>query len=201
MKVSYGRDAIVRIGRVLGRPVRLMSGGRRPSALSLRHAHRALGTLARMSLTVRDFVASYADSVGERANKDSYLKDLCTVLGVPHPSPTTGDDLRDLYVFEKDARFARAGASATTGKIDLYKAGCFILEAKQGSNKSAKKLGTARRETPGWHQAMKDAYGQALGYARAFPTAVPFLVVADLGFCFDESATGPTFSSVRAGPA
>jgi hypothetical protein len=131
------------------------------------------------------FIARYADSVGERANKDSYLKDLCTVLGLPHPEPSTGDAARDAYVFEKDAKLSREGASATTKKIDLYKAGCFILEAKQGSNESAKKLGTARRGTPAWNIAMNDAYGQALGYARAFAKPVPFLIVADLGHCFD----------------
>ena len=131
------------------------------------------------------FIARYADSVGERANKDSYLKDLCTVLGLPHPEPSTGDAERDAYVFEKDAKLAREGASATTKKIDLYKAGCFILEAKQGSNDGAKKLGTARRGTPAWNIAMNDAYGQALGYARAFAKAVPFLIVSDLGHCFD----------------
>ena len=131
------------------------------------------------------FVTRYADSVGERANKDSYLKDLCTVLGLPHPEPSTGDGERDTYVFEKDAKLSREGASATTKKVDLYKAGCFILEAKQGSNESAKKLGTARRGTPAWNIAMNDAYGQALGYARAFAKPVPFLIVADLGHCFD----------------
>ena len=131
------------------------------------------------------FIARYADSVGERANKDSYLKDLCTVLGLPHPEPSTGDAERDTYVFEKDAKLGREGAAATTKKIDLYKAGCFILEAKQGSNDGAKKLGTARRGTPAWNIAMNDAYGQALGYARAFAKAVPFLIVSDLGHCFD----------------
>jgi hypothetical protein len=39
--------------------------------------------------------------------------------------------------------------------------------------------------TPAWNIAMNDAYGQALGYARAFAKPVPFLIVADLGHCFD----------------
>ncbi len=142
-----------------------------------------------MALDIPSFIATYAASVGERANKDSYLKDLCTVLGLPHPSPVTGDDAKDVYVFEKDAKFVRQGAAPTTRKIDLFKAGAFILEAKQGSSEGMKKLGTAKRETPGWNIAMKDAYGQALGYARAFAKPVPFLVVADLGYCFDVYAS------------
>jgi hypothetical protein len=132
------------------------------------------------------FIGTWSASGGaERANKDLFLTELCDALGVPRPSPTTGDPERDVYVFERDAHFAHEGGTATIGKVDLFKQGCFILEAKQGSEAGAKKLGTAKRETPAWNVAMKDAYGQALGYARAFDTPVPFLIVADLGYCFD----------------
>jgi hypothetical protein len=132
------------------------------------------------------FIAKWSTSGGaERANKDLFLTELCDVLEVPRPKPTTGDADRDEYVFEHDARLAHEGGTATIGRIDLFKQGCFILEAKQGSEAGARKLGTAKRETPAWNIAMKDAYGQALGYARAFDTAVPFLVVTDLGYCFD----------------
>jgi len=60
-----------------------------------------------------------------------------------------------------------------------------LLEAKQGSEAGAQKLGTAKRETPAWNIAMKDAYGQALKYARTVEKAVPFLIACDLGYCFD----------------
>jgi hypothetical protein len=136
------------------------------------------------------FLSTWLDSAGaERANKDSFLKDLCDVLGVPHPNPKTGDPAADTYVFERDAITPRPGETTTTKFIDLYKAGCFLLEAKQGSTAVSPKLGTARRDTPGWTFAMKEAYGQALGYARTFNTPPPFLVVADLGYCFDLYAS------------
>jgi len=89
----------------------------------------------------------------------------------------------------KTAPFRVEGDKVTIRKIDLYKAGCFILEAKQGSEQGALKLGTARRGTPPWHWEMQKAYGQALGYARSFDRPPPFLIVADLGFCFDLYAS------------
>jgi hypothetical protein len=126
-----------------------------------------------------------ASGAAERANKDAFLIDLCDVLGVPRPAPTTGDTEKDLYVFERDAKLSHEGGAVTIGKIDLYKSGAFILEAKQGSEAGAKKIGTAKRGTPAWNIAMNDAYGQALGYARSFDTPVPFLVACDIGHCFD----------------
>ncbi|MCC6527290.1 MAG: class I SAM-dependent DNA methyltransferase [Polyangiaceae bacterium] len=124
-------------------------------------------------------------SAAERANKDAFLIGLCDVLDVPGPDPTTGDAEQDRYVFEKDALTPHEGGVVTVGKIDLYKAGAFILEAKQGSAQGAKKLGTAKRETPAWHVAMQDAFGQAVGYARTIAEPVPFIIACDIGYCFD----------------
>ena len=139
-----------------------------------------------MSTSVESFVAKWLLSgAAERANKDAFLLELCDVLDVPRPDATTGDPDKDRYVFEKDALTPHEGGVVTVRKIDLYKAGAFILEAKQGSDLSSKKLGTAKRETPAWNIAMQGAYGQALGYARTFASPVPFLLVCDIGYCFD----------------
>ena len=132
------------------------------------------------------FVAKWEGSgASERANKDAFLIELCDVLQVPRPAPTTGDGEKDTYVFERDAKLPHQGGVVTIGKIDLYKAEAFILEAKQGSDAGAKKLGTAKRGTPAWNIAMNDAYRQALGYARSFDVPVPFLIICDIGHCFD----------------
>jgi hypothetical protein len=125
----------------------------------------------------------------ERANKDSFLRDLCDFLGVPHPEPATGDLDRDRYVFERDAILIHGGERHTVGKIDLYKHGCFILEAKQGSESESKKLGTARRGTAAWNVAMTEAFGQALQYASTVEQPPPFLIVTDIGYCFDLYAS------------
>lgn len=142
------------------------------------------------TMKIEEFVTKWAASgAAERANKDSFLNDLCDVLGVERPSVTTGDPTRDIYVFEKDAVLVHEGGKRTVGRIDLYKHGCFILEAKQGANVGSKKTGTAKRNTPGWNVAMLDAYGQALGYARTMDAPPPFVVVTDIGFCFDLYAS------------
>ncbi len=141
-------------------------------------------------MTFLEFISRWKDSSGaERANKDQFLSELCDVLGVDRPNPTVGDPARDLYVFEKDVDIPHEDGRKTIGKIDLYKHGFFLLEAKQGSEALSKKLGTARRGTPSWNIAMQDAYGQALGYARTIGTAPPFLIICDIGHCFDLYAS------------
>jgi hypothetical protein len=126
-----------------------------------------------------------ASGASERANKDAFLLELCDLLEVPRPEPATGDPERDRYVFVRDAVIPRAGGRATVGRIDLFKDGSFLLEAKQGSDRGSPKLGTARRGTPGWNIAMRDAFGQALGYARTLAEPPPFLLTCDIGYCFD----------------
>lgn len=69
--------------------------------------------------------------------------------------------------------------------MDLYKEGCLVLEAKQGSEAGSTKVGTARRGTDLWSVAMQEAYGQALKYARTLASPPPFLIACDLGHCFD----------------
>jgi hypothetical protein len=140
----------------------------------------------RMPQTLPAFVAKWtASAAAERANKDAFLLELCDVLDVPRPGATTADTEQDTYVFEKDAILPHEGGKTTVGKIDLYKEGAFILEAKQGSDATSKKLGSAKRGTPGWAVTMNNAYGQAVGYARTFDKPVPFLIACDIGYSFD----------------
>ena len=43
------------------------------------------------------------------------------------------------YVFERTVTFREPDGTASTGFIDLYKKGCFVLEAKQSRQKGGKK--------------------------------------------------------------
>ena len=141
-------------------------------------------------MTLDEFIERWSKSgAAERANKDQFLAELCDALDVPRPDPTTGDPARDLYVFECDAIQVAEGQKQSIGKIDLYKDGCFLLEAKQGSEAGSPKLGTAKRGTAGWNVAMRDAFGQALGYSRTIARRPPFLITCDIGHCFDLYAT------------
>ncbi|MET0623097.1 MAG: type IIL restriction-modification enzyme MmeI [Pyrinomonadaceae bacterium] len=147
---------------------------------------------------INNFIERWASSgAAERANYQIFLAELCDVLGVPRPEPTKPDEDENAYVFEKSVIFYHGDGTSSTGRIDLYKRGCFVLEAKQGSEqrnqlqpelaaptKRARRRGTAVRGTQGWNEAMMAARGQAEQYARALPASEgrpPFLVVADVG--------------------
>ncbi len=144
-----------------------------------------------------------SSEAAERANYQLFLSELCTVLGVPIPDPMQAVDENNAYVFEKTVPLP----TGSTGFIDLYKRGCFVLEAKQGSDKvtdksalSAKavaqmkkrKKGTAVRGTGGWDTAIEKAKQQAQRYARNLPQSEftdggrpPFLIVVDVGHSID----------------
>jgi len=135
----------------------------------------------------------------ERANYGLFLTELCDALGVQRPDPATPNDDENAYVFDRTVTFHHPDGSSSTGFIDLYKRGCFVLEAKQGVEKkereealseagqarakSAKK-GTATRGSTLWDEAMLKAQGQADQYARALPASEgrpPLLIVVDVG--------------------
>jgi hypothetical protein len=95
-------------------------------------------------MTLAEFLHRWSTAAAsERANKDAFCIDLCRLLNVPPPNPSTGNPEQDTYAFEADALKRHAGKANSVGKIDLYKEGCFILEAKQGSDGKSKKRGRA----------------------------------------------------------
>lgn len=153
-------------------------------------------------MTPEEFVQRWEKSGGaEMANSQLFLTELCDLLGVPHPDGTTTDTSENHYVFEKAVLFNNGDGTTSNGRVDLYKAGCFVLESKQGSERksaeaaealatetrNARKLaGTAARGTAAWDRAMQAARKQAKSYAEAIPNEwPPFLIVTDVGFCFD----------------
>lgn len=142
-----------------------------------------------------------ASGASERANYQLFLTELCELLSVEKPRPASDKVHEASYTFERPVEFDDGEGRKTTNFIDLYKQHCFVLEAKQGSDKAeiteaellsgarAKtKVGTATRETRTWEREMKRAKEQALRYARSLPETEgwpPFIVVVDVGFCID----------------
>ncbi len=151
---------------------------------------------------IAPFIARWRDSgAAERANYQLFLSELCDVLEIERPQPTTPDEAANAYVFEKAVPLPHGA----TGRIDLYRRGCFVLEAKQGRDPDAdasaaalslagqaasraRKRGTALRGAAAWDTAMERARQQVQSYARNLPPAEvadggrpPFLIVADVG--------------------
>jgi len=168
-------------------------------------------TLAASLPSLADFIHRWAASgAAERANYQLFLSELCDVLGVPRPEPTRPEDEHNAYVFERAVTFQNGDGTTSTGRIDLYRRACFILEAKQGSERAEpaalgikakpRRKGTATRGTQGWDDAMLAARGQAELYARALPAEEgwpPFLLVVDVGYSIelyaDFTRSGKTY--------
>jgi len=166
-----------------------------------------------------DFIARWKNSAAaERANYQLFLSELCELLGLPRPEPARADDERNAYVFERAVTFHNGDGTTSPGRIDLYRRGCFVLEAKQGSERASAstplfdgagaapaggrrvRRGTAVRGTRGWDVAMREARGQAEQYVRALPPEEgnpPFVVVTDVGYSVelysDFSRAGKTY--------
>ncbi len=125
---------------------------------------------------IEAFIQRWAKAGGsERANYQLFLTELCALLELPQPEPA-GDETRDnAYVFERRVVMPQPDGSSNNGFIDLYRRGCFVLEAKQ----TGKTL-----DSSGWDKAMLRAHNQADQYARALPAdegRPPFIGVGDVG--------------------
>ncbi|MGD0191401.1 MAG: DNA methyltransferase [Rhizomicrobium sp.] len=154
------------------------------------------------------FIARWGGREGgqERANYAPFLSELCDVLGVARPDPAEATTEENDYVFERMVKDYNPDGSASSRRIDLYKRGCFVLEAKQSRQKGGAKeivgqgdlLGGhppqkrgARGATRAWDVLMFNARRQAEGYARALPVShgwPPFILVCDVGHVIEVYA-------------
>lgn len=134
-----------------------------------------------MSPALDAFLKTWRGSAGnERANFQSFLRDFCAALDLPVPEPKGPGAA---YCFEKDLKLTHLDGTTSTGSIDLYREGCFVLEAKQGSTMGAP--GSApRRGTRAYDRYMEAAFGQAVNYARNLSQRPPFVLTCDIGHAF-----------------
>ncbi|WP_320196527.1 class I SAM-dependent DNA methyltransferase (plasmid) [Agrobacterium rosae] len=148
--------------------------------------------------TIDEFVVRWKSTGGsEHANYQLFVIELADLLGVDRPNPATDDDINDHYRFERPVTFATHRRS--TGFIDVYKSGHFILETKQGVSqkkdrqgdlskgvpeRKQKRIGHGVRGTAAWDDTMLKARNQADNYARAIAKEdgwPPFLIIVDVG--------------------
>ncbi|MBI2813320.1 MAG: class I SAM-dependent DNA methyltransferase [Opitutae bacterium] len=130
-------------------------------------------------------------TASERSTAQSFLNELCDLIGAPRPTATAD------YQFELPVPYTPPAGKKTTKYIDLYKRGCFVLEAKKYTDRPAEPTelalalddGPARRTgvtrgTGQWDAAMQKAFEQAEWYAHHLPgdePSPPFLLVVDVG--------------------
>lgn len=143
-----------------------------------------------------DFVTKWAGAKGsERAQSQQFLLELCDALEVDRPDPANIGGYGFEYAVKKTGR----ATTDTTGFIDFYKRGCFVLESKQSRQGDGKKAqpdlfnasdDTQREGRSGraWDALMMNAQRQAIDYVHRLPAGhenPPFVIVCDVGHCLE----------------
>lgn len=157
---------------------------------------------------IEAFLARWGNLPGgaERANFQPFIYELTDLLGLDRPDPAEGGVLGS-YQFDGPVPGGSARSAHGKGFMDLYKRGCFVMEAKQSQ------LAPGQKEQAGlfdeanvipltpagarYDRLMVRAQGQAKNYAVNLPGSepnVPFLIVCDIGrafeFFFDFAGNG-----------
>jgi hypothetical protein len=157
------------------------------------------------------FIGRWKGASGtERGDAQTFLNELCRLIGVdqPHDHREKGRPPDD-YCFERAVRFRYEDGSTSPGRIDLYRKGSFVLEAKQSTKRQkggdtydqlsfmleANSGGVALKEKPrakaiasSWDVLMRSAKRQAEDYARALDEWPPFIIVVDVGHTIEVYA-------------
>lgn len=127
-------------------------------------------------------------TASELSTAQSFVIDLCALLGVDKPHPTPAQD----YMFERPITFQHGDGSTSAGRIDCYKRDHFVLEAKKLQ---------AASHTQSFGNGLLQARSQAENYARALPAQEgrpPFVLVVDVGTVIEVyaefSRTGGTYT-------
>lgn len=128
--------------------------------------------MSEKSAEIEKFITRWSSTTAsELATAQSFVIDMCELLGVEKPHATAEQD----YMFERPLKEAHGDGSQSDRRVDCYKRGHFILEAKklkQGNH------------TKGYDDALLRAHAQAQNYARALPALEgrpPFIMVVDVG--------------------
>ena len=152
--------------------------------------HTATGTNAPADTTAAlAFIQRWSGTTAsELATAQSFVMDLCQLLGVDKPHPTPEQS----YMFERPVTFAHGDGSTSAGRIDCYRRGHFVLEAKKLK---------AGSHTKGFDDGLLRARSQGEAYARALPAQEgrpPFVLVVDVGTVIEVyaefSQTGGTYT-------
>ena len=94
---------------------------------------------------IETFIARWQGvAASELATAQSFVIDLCALLGVDAPHATAAQD----YMFERPVSFRHGDGGSSPGRIDCYRRGAFVLEAKKvGAGGTAKAFDDALLRT------------------------------------------------------
>ena len=165
-------------------------------------------TVIAVANDIDKFIARWVASSGaERANFQLFASQLCRILEVEEPEPAKEDGSLNDYTFERTVEFSHISSTRATGRIDLYKKNCFLMEAKQSREKGRPKALSLpgqldlleaeyqprgqRSANRAWDQLMISARRQAEEYARAISRDhawPPFVLICDVGHCIEVYA-------------
>jgi hypothetical protein len=149
-------------------------------------------TTAQVAAFITRWQGVQLTTASELSSSQTFILDLCALLGVPTPLPSLDQD----YLFERPVTFQHGDGSTSAGRIDCYKRAAFVWESKKLRNTPV----AGKR----FDIALLAARAQAENYARALPAAEvqqgrpPFLVVADIGHVLeiyaDFTRSGATYT-------
>ena len=135
-------------------------------------------------MKAQQFIKNWSGArVGERASFQPFISELCDVLNVEVPDrdrPGHPD-----YGFERPVRLSesRKSGALKPSRMDLYRRGCFVMEAKQPERLDRPRADPRRHEA-GWaaaNRSMRQAKREAEEYARGLDTRPPFLITVAMG--------------------
>jgi len=148
---------------------------------------------------IEEFITRWKGSGGnEMANFQAFATELVALLGLETIKVADAEGQNNDYRFERPVTFTHTGRKSR-GRIDLYRKGCFILEAKQGRHwntepkdqlallsdeQAPKQKGHGKRGSAKFDDTLLRARNQADGYARAVSKEdgwPPFLMIVDVG--------------------
>lgn len=146
-------------------------------------------------MDVEQFIARWSEAtISERSNCQSFIIQLCRVLGVAAPGEEAVGD-RD-YCFERAVKLPLPNRGTSNGSIDCFKLGSFVMEIKQSPKRApggdldmrqlAALLNGRGRKAPkdgaeALDRLMGRAHIQAENYASALPEYPPFMMLVDVG--------------------
>jgi hypothetical protein len=160
-------------------------------------------TAAAQAFIERWHSVASAERASELATAQSFVIELCALLGVAPPTHEPH------YQFERPITFQHGDGSTSPGRVDCYKRGHFVWESKKlKPSAQARHSGSAPpATTKAFDDALLKARTQAENYARALPAAEGrplFLVVMDVGHVIElyaeftrSGATYTPFSDPR----